>query len=270
MGAWIGTLGRLMKLDGVSAQQVEHWDGTSFKRTLEGKMVAQVKAKRGREWKLSIGVGTPATLAAIQALQSGEWGNGPFVFVPPLAPVTNMLAPEVSTCGPLAVISTSVSVVGPLSLPDGSVAGRSLFNSTPASAMYFGPATVPVLPNTKVTASAYLAGAGCKVAVNFYTAAGAYISGASSSASGVAGVATRLSVTATTPATAASCAIYGSNTTNGARPALTWTDELFDWGIGAGCDKAVPYGFSTSLILALKEKNYGRYSSLGFNVQEVG
>ncbi len=270
MGAWIGTLGRLVELEGVSAQQIEYWDGRTFQRTLEGRVVVQAKAKRNREWRISVGVGTPAALANIQALQDGEYGRGPFVFVPPLAQVTNMLMPDVSTCGPTAVVGSAASMAGPLRLPDGSWAGRSLSNPAPSPTLWFGQNTTPVIPGSKVTASAYVVGAGSKVGVQFRNGAGDAVGQSVSPQSGIAGVVTRLAVTATVPATAVSCVVYATDATLAARPAITWTDELFDWGIGAGCTKAIPHGFSTDLILALREKNYGRYSSIGFNVTEVG
>lgn len=270
MSVYLGTLGRLVELKCPSSQPVAVDDGTTFDRSLEGVVTAQVRAVRRRQWDVRIGLGTPADLANVLAFSAGEFGNGPFVWVSADAPVTNLLTPGVSTCGPTADVGASVELGGPLALPDGSFAGRSLVNSNTAQNLYFGPATVPVLPGEPVTASAYLVGAGSKVGVNFHDAAGVYISSASSTASGVAGVATRLSVTATAPANAASCGPFGSATTQAARPAVTWTDQVFDWQPGEGCAKAVLSGVSRDILLALREPSYGQYSALSCVVTELG
>lgn len=270
MSTYIGTLGRLIQLRRVRTQDVEYWDGRTFQRTLEGRMRVQAKGVRNRAWSLSMDLATPADLANVQALLEGEFGRGPFIFVPPNAPTTNMLMPDVSTCGPSAVMSTAVSIVGPLQLPDGAWAGRSLNNPTPSPTLRFGPDTTPVIPGSTVTASAYLVGAGAKVGIQFFNAAGAVISQSVSAQSGIAGVATRLALTLTVPVLAVACTIYATATTQAARPALTWTDEVYAWGIGAGCSKAIPYGFSSGLSKVMSKPQAATLSSLKFTVQEVG
>lgn len=271
MSSYLGQLGRLVKLKCPASQSIDTAERYSYSQTLEGRVKAQVRPLSRRSWGVNVSTATPAEVGTLMAFAQGEWGNGPFVWVAEGAAVTNMLTPAVASCGPAAAsYSAGASVVGPLALPDGSWAGRSLLNSTPSSALYFGPPTVPVIPGRLVTASAYLVGAGAKCGVQFYTAAGVYISSASSAQAGVAGVATRLFITATVPATAASCIVYGTLSTQGARPALTWTPQVMEWGEGQGCDKALISPPSRSLVLALDDPRGGRYTDASFTVQEVG
>lgn len=271
--AYLGTLGRLVELKCPAEQSVSVSDGTTFEETLEGVIQAQVRpiAVR-RQWGIGISTVTPRDAASLLAFALGEWGRGPFVWVSADAPVTNLLSPDVSVCGESAVLGATVSQAGPLVLPDG-VAGRSLFNSNTAQNLYFGTATTPVMPGQPVTASAYLVGAGARMGVNFHDASGAYISNAFGSADGVAGSAKRLSVTvpaASVPANAASVAPFGGTATYGTRPAVTWTDQLFDWQPGEGCTKAVLTGLSKDVVLALRDPSHGRYANFSFAITEVG
>lgn len=270
MGTYLGTPGKLIQLRRVRTQDVEYWDGRTFQRTLEGRLKAQTKGTRNRAWTVSFAMATPSDLANIQALQDGEFGRGPFVFIPAGASTTNLLDPDVSTCGPAAVVSPTVSTAGPLQLPDENWAGRTLSNSSPTSTLRFGPDTTPVIPGSKVTASAYLVGAGAKVGVQFLDTSGSAIAQSLSTASGVSGKATRLATTVTVPAGAVVCTVYATATILAARPALTWTDSLFDWGIGAGCSKAMIHGFSGGLSKVLGKPNAASLSTLSFTVQEVG
>lgn len=271
MSVYLGNLGRLVEFKCPSSQSVNVDDGTVLKSALEGRVWAEVRPVRvARQWSVGVGAGTPADLANVLAISAGEFGRGPFVWVSADAPVTNLLTPDVSTCGDSAMTGLAVEQAGPLTLADG-VAGRSLLNNTPASPLYFGAAIVPVIPSEPVTASAYLVGAGARMAVAFYDAAGDFIYTTTGAAGGVAGSAKRLSVTnLTPPSNAASCVPLGLSATYGARPAVTWTREMFDWQTGEGCPKAVVTGLSRDVILALREPSYGRYSSLSFSVTEVG
>lgn len=273
MSVYLGTLGRLVELKCPSSQPVAVDDGTTFDRSLEGVVTAQVRALRRRQWDIRIGLGTPADLANVLAFSAGEFGNGPFTWVSADAPVTNLLTPDVSTCGSTSDIGSTVEVGGPMNLPDGTFAGRSLTNSDTTKNINFGTATTPVLPGEPVTASAYLTGAGCKMGINFVDSAGAFISSVLSTASGTAGSATRLSVTVdgtAVPLNAAACQVFGSASTQGARPAVTWTDRMFDWQPGEGCPKAILSGVSRDLLLALREPTYGRYSALSCLITELG
>lgn len=258
---------------GASSQEVAVEDGFTFQTTLEGRVKAQARVRSPRRWSVGIGAATPADIAALLAFASGEWGHGPFVWVSSDAPVTNLLTPEVSACGPQAVFSSTVSRSGPMRLADGSWSGASLTTSDPAGTLWVGAskAPVPVFPGQPVTASAYVIGDGGKVRLHWYGADGAFLSGTVTSAgSGAAGGVRRLHATGIPPAGAVSCTLSTTRAIQITRPAVTWTDQLFDWHPGEGCQKAVLHGVSRRTLLALRDPAYGRYSSASFTVTEVG
>lgn len=270
MSAYLGSLGRLVELKCPATQAVGSDEAFTFSRTLEGKVKAQTRPVSRRVWSLQVSTATPQEVGTLAGFTSGEWGRGPFIWVSPDAPVVNMLTPEQASCDPAIITAGSVSKTGPLALPEGGYAGRSLFNSDPAVNLVFGLQVTPVLPGQPVTASAFLVGAGSKVGISFQAADGSQISSTLSTASGVAGIATRLAVTVTAPANAVSARVYGSNSTQGARPAITWTDRVFEWGDGQGCPRAVVSSLSRDLVLALRDPLFGRYSDASFTITELG
>lgn len=270
MTVYLGIPGRLVELRCPSDQASPADDVFSFERTLEGKVKAQARKLSRRRWSVAVSTATPAEVGALAGFAGGEWGRGPFVWVSADAPVTNMLTPEQSLCDPSTLYTAGVIAGGPLNLGADGWAGRSFLNPDPATTFYFGSQGAPVIPGQKVTASAYVVGAGALVRIRWLDAAGAYVSNVGSAAVGVAGAATRASVTATVPAGAALAVVQASNATQAARPALTWTDTLFDWSDGQGCPKAVISGLDRRLVLALRTPGYGRYADASFTITEVG
>ncbi|GAA1337114.1 hypothetical protein [Arthrobacter roseus] len=271
MSVYLGQLGRLVELKCPSGEAQAPEDTFTFEQTLEGRVKAQSRAFRGRRrWAVDIGVATPADVGALMAFADGEWGHGPFLWISTDTPVTNMLTPEQASCDPSVIYGANESAGGPVETPDG-WAGRSYVNSTPASLMYFGFDYTPVIPGEPVTASAYVRGAGAAARLYFYDSSGNWLGAfVTSTVTATAGIVVRSWVTATAPAGAASCRVLGVNTSQGERPAITWTDGLFEWSAGNGCSKAVIHGLSRQVILALREPGYGRYSSPSFTIQEVG
>lgn len=242
----------------------------AFRTTVEGKLRVQIKPVGRRSWQLHGSHSTGPELGALLGFATGEWGQGPFVWVPPAASRMNLLTPEVASCGPAAVKGNAVSMAGPLALPVGAWAGRSLLNATPSTAMHFGPGTVPVIPGMTVTASAILVGAGARCGLVFYDTAGSTVHVSSSAQSGVDGIATRLSVTAVVPAKAVACAVTGTNTKQGARPALTWTDRLHEWAPGQGCSAAIVETVAVTALKSSIRTEARRDSDISFTIREVG
>lgn len=272
MSIYLGQLGRMIELKCPSSQQLAVEDATSFKSTLEGRRIAQVSPAAGRRsWQCQLSdASTPTQIAAVMSFINREWGPGPFVFVSADAPALNLLPPETASCDPALITNPAITEGGPMLLLGEDFAGRSYFNSTPSVNLSFTATSTPVIPGTKVTASAYLRGAGAQCFVSFWDEAGTFVQSFGSPADGVGGGTRRLSVTATVPAGAVRCAVYGVNATRGARPALTWTDTLMDWADGQGCPKVVIHGASRDLVMASRDPRGGRYSNLSFTVSEVG
>lgn len=269
--AFIGTLGRLIPVYSNPTMGYEPGlSKRSFQTTLEGKVKAQIQPIGRRTWTLNAQLATGPELATLIGFATGEWGNGPFVWVSPAASRVNLLAPGVASCGPEAPQHAVVTVSGPMLLPDGSWAGRSLASSNVAIQMWFGPSSIPVVPGMTVTGSAYVLGAAAQMTIQFMDAAGLAIATINGPASGEAGVVKRLSVTALVPALAVAARLVARSTKQAARPAFTWTDRVFEWGSGQGCGKAI---VETVAAVALKSSTATtgrRDSNSTFTIREVG
>lgn len=250
----------------------------SFETTLEGRVKAQIQPVGRREWTLSATYATPGELGTLMGFASGEWGHGPFVWIPPTAPAINMLTPAAASCDPEAIgepsapnFNSTVTAGGPLYLGEDAYAGRSWLNSNPPDAMFFGYTKVPVIPGQQVTGSAYLRGAGGVAQLSFYDADNAVMPGTIiSTVASTDGTTVRSYVTATVPTGAAGCLVSADNASQAARPALTWTDGAFEWGAGEGCPKAIVETADRTALLASTQARDRQYSDLSFTIREVG
>lgn len=267
MPVYLGTLGRMVKLPYVTAQQVETEERYSFQQTLEGRRKAQVKPRGPRTWALATEHFRPNEVALLQQFAQGTWGPGPFVFVSADAPVSNLLTPRIADCFPEAAFGANVMTSGELYIGHDMYAPRSLINSNPSTPMYFGGVRTPVVAGKRVTGSAWVSGADACVRLFFYNAAGTFISSATSGVTATQTTVVRSWVTAMPPAGAVSCVVGGVNATRATQPAVTWTDGLLPWADGQGCEKAVVHGVSRDLRLAMPGATY---LNLGFTVSEVG
>lgn len=265
---YLGTLDRMIGIKCPSSQQVQTEDRYSFQTTLEGVRKAQVKARGARTWSLGMSEATTASdESVLSQFAMGAWGVGPFWFVSSDAPVTNMLTPEVSTCGPAAKIASVISLAGPQYLGNGVYSARSLLNTDPGVIMYFGATRVPVVQGKRVTASAWVTGAGAAVRLFWYNAAGSLVSSNTSTLTATATTTVRSWVSAAPPADAVSCIVGAVSTSRASQPAITWSEALLPWAAGQGCPKAIVHEVSRSLVMATSA---GVYGDLSFTVSEVG
>lgn len=270
---YLGGWGRLVGIKCPSQQQVTHEDRYSFETTLEGKKIAQPQAVSRRVWSLSTSEATtPAEQAILAGFAAGEWGAGPFLFVSADAPVTNMLTPDVASCQVGTIGEEGGNPVtpgGPVNLGGDEWAGRSWVTEGDGVSFVFGTTYVPVLPNGMVTGSAWVAGANARLRLRWYNAEGGYVDSTAASASAGGELMTRVSITGKAPETATAVRLIGVECQQAARPALTWTDRMFEWGPGEGCRYAVIHAVSKNLVMASREKSGGRYASMNFTVTEV-
>lgn len=268
MTVYLGTLGRMVELWSTPSAQVESEDRYSFATTLEGRRKAQMRAVGRRTWQLNAQYADPKEHSLLSQFASGAWGPGPFVFVSADASHTNLLSPAAASCDPALITQTAfISNGGPVEVEPGVWAGRSYLNTSSSLNMTF-PATTPVVSGKPVTGSAWVRGAGMKVSISFWDAAGSFITNSTSSGTGVAGAWTRLSVTrSSVPVNAVRVSVYASGAGRGAMPAVTWTGTVQPWSDGQGCEKAVVTGFSRDQVLAVPGSTY---SNLSFTVMEVG
>lgn len=248
---FLGTPGRLVGVKCPVAQRVTPADGYSFQETLEGRVKAQVVPGRRRTWDVELGdLTTPAEVATLMEFAQGAWGQGPFWFVSADAAVVNLLTPAASSCDPAEVqMGSNATLLGspPLNLGADGWAARSVWKDT-ANGAAIGSA-VPVLPDVPVTSSAYVVGSG-RLRLQFLDATGAAVSSHDSAGTGAA-MASRVHVTAVPPSGAVAVRLWvTASVTHVARPAITWTDQPYEFGDGQGCEKAVVHAVSRGVIKA--------------------
>lgn len=268
---YLGEPGRMVRIKCPTSLQVTPAGRHSFATTLGGTVKAQVGPKARRTWGVSLGpLSTPADVGVLMDFVNGSWGLGPWWFVPADAPVVNLLPPDAAACDPAAVsISDGGQLLGspPLHLGDEGVAAQAIWKTDTGSAVLGAP--VPALPNTPVTGSAWVIGAGT-VRLQFVDATGATISGANTEQHGGL-LPARLAVTATAPENVAGVQLMVVGpATQIARPAITWTDQPYPWGDGQGCPKAIVHSVSREVVKAWNNPTTGRWSDMTFTIQEVG
>ncbi|MFK5689606.1 hypothetical protein ACI3EY_08055 [Ornithinimicrobium sp. LYQ92] len=133
--------------------------GSSERVTLAGVRKMQVAPRSLRTVPVSWDARTPTELGSLLDLVEGVWGPGPFRFVTDLAAVTSVLLPREANLMPGFFTSSAAVEGGPVVLADGSLSPRSLL-ITDGIAYMGTPATLPVLPGSRVTVSTYAQGSG--------------------------------------------------------------------------------------------------------------
>lgn len=265
---YLGTLGRMIGIKCPASLSVSSEDRFSFKTTLEGKRKARARPVGRREWDLQTSdATTPEQVAVLQQFANGAWGPGPFVFVAPDAPYTNLLTPEASTCSERNIAYVLFEQGGPWQVSPGVWVPNSYVSADPSNFMPLGDRYYPCIPGEDITGSAVLLGEGSKIGLFFWDANDELISGTYSSESGSAAMAKRLSISMKVPANAVRCGLTASGTSRGASPAITWTSKVQPWSDGQGCLKAVVSASSRSLV---QTGVGGTYSALSYTVTEVG
>lgn len=264
----LGSPGRMVGLKCPTVQRDSSDEGYRFVTTLEGRRKAQVVPGQRRVWDLSTGsVTTPAQVAVLKEFASGAWGPGPFWFVPEAAAQVNLLAPD-DVARPIPTGNSEPG--GPMRLTDGSWAAQSRASIRGGTIFWRNqgiPSDPPVIPGVPVTASAYVEGTGAYVMLQWFDDNANYV-GELASSSVTSAVGVRLSVTATPPPGATYVRLSARNALRAARPAVTWTDRVMEWGEGQGCPKAVISQTSNNLVRAIPGMPV--LSELSFTVTEVG
>lgn len=268
MGAFIGPLGGLIEATQWEEQQsVSTGAAPSFFTGLDGSRTAFVQPVIGRvmrEWDVSMSDAHPEQVAAFQALAMGAMGMGPFVFVDPLAQVTNVLTPRQS----LLLPETLPGTVTPSSAL---VPG---IGSVPAVLTRSGRvgAGSPVVPGRHVTVSAWVMSAGpVTVTAQCATATGQAATVASQTRQGL-GSGGWVSATVLPGAGSAQVELQVQSTAQitVACPSITWTRQPVGWSPGRGANAVVVHGLKESFSRASPHAGGPRRIDYSATVTEVG
>lgn len=268
MGAFIGPLGGLIEATHWQEQQsVSTGADPSFFTGLDGSRTAFVQPAIGRvmrEWSVSMSRARPEQAAAFQALAMGAWGPGPFVFLDPLAQVTNVLTPRQSLLLPETLPGTVTharAVVPGLGEVPGIVTRSGRIG-----------AGTPVVPGRHVTVSAWVvSAASVTVTAQCATASGEVATAAGqthhnlSSGGWVSATAlpgerdaqVEMQIQATGPVTLA-C------------PSITWTQQPMVWSPGRGAKDVVVHGLKESFDRASPRPHGSTWLDYSATVTEVG
>lgn len=264
MSAFIGPLGGLV--------EVAHYKGSvgvtqdrpvSFKRTLGGGRVGFSSPNLGlRSWDVSAPSLSPEQYTPLEMLLA--YGKPPFVWVDPLAQVSNVLGHRASLPGfgnEFAYSSNGSASAGVIpgvgSVPAVSAAGGEF--------LWFGYGC-PVVPDVTVTVSAWVRGAS-EIHAVLVNGSGVEVSRASKSFP-VSGVWGRVHVAAR-PNTASHevrVLVSGPGAFDAALPAVTWTPDLRPWSVGRGAPKVMVSDYSDDLKVAGAQA----VKDTSFKVTEVG
>lgn len=289
MSCYLGPLGGLVDLSCPASLSRDTPGGMVYttKRTVTGRALQFASVSR-RAWALGSTNAAPEKLAALEAFASGGMGAGPFVFVPPDAPATNLVTPWDSLLfdAPHQLVNASVT-------PGWSGAGgRQLVDQdgkpvvVPGVASHHDPAQtgrvflttdpIPMPPGGgKVTLSGWAAqqgGAGVArlwaIAVDADGNNGANIAYTPSGGAAL----TRVSVTFDAPAGVPAIRVIGDGTGGMfAGVQVTWTDQVYPYVAGRGCTSAVLQTTGWDTILAVTgDPNWGRYDQANYVVAEAG
>lgn len=186
-----------------------------------------------RSWELAL-TASSSSMAVLQGMASGAYGDGPFVWAPESAYITNVLTPAQSSL---------LGATGPGSGTTDGWAPRTALGPNQITLA----AGVPVLPGAPMTATVDASGPAIIRAV-FRTAGGAEVSVIT--ANSVGSLMQRLSVsTLAVPVTARTVDITVSGHVTAAQPQVVWLPKPAPWAPGAGATSVVITDFEASPLL---------------------
>lgn len=243
MAGYIGQLGRMVKILWPTPVKVTNPTRYAVQSAPARRwaFVSSPASARRREWSLEV-TGTNAETAELAQLVAGAFGDGPWVFVPDEATVTNVLTPAESMLSGVANSGGS-----PITIAE----------------------ACPCIPGEPVTVTVDMAGASGVLTVQPVNSVGQPV-GSAVTARPAGELMERVSVTMPAlPLGACAVKIQTRGSTTVTRPQVTWTDGPVPWDMGAG---------AASVIIEEAQTTYTSYEfhmremwrTLSLTIREVG
>lgn len=211
------------------------------------------RASPPRSWDVTLRADN-ATMANLEGLAAGAFGNGPFLWLPESAYVTNALTPRQAAVMDAPGAGAGVSAVEGWA-PRSVLGGASTILA----------AGVPVLPGEPVTVSVDASGPTILRPI-FRNAAGVQVSAPTASASGT-GMQRIHFTTGGAPSTARTVDVVAEGFTAVTRPQVTWLRRPTPWAPGAGSAAAVIARVDTTPLYL--EGRGDLLTSVTMKIQEV-
>lgn len=263
MASYIGILGQLIPVGCPSTEAATTTVPQATRELPSGGLVAFEAPAARREWDVSTSAMTPDEIIGWQMIAHRVPARPPYIWLSTYATAVNALPPRASLCAADSISWAGISSSSPLPLPDGTTAFSSAAVLTkdtslglPYSRAKGAYLPIPVIPGTKISASAYCASAFTStsqaryMSVDFFTAAGGYLKSDRAPIPAGATI-TRVALEGLiVPAGAAYCTLIFMNASQVAHPAVSFTESVQPWGIGDGCASATVSGLSQALLAA--------------------
>lgn len=258
MAGYIGQLGRMVKILWPTPVKVTNPTRYEVQSAPARRwaFVSSPASARRREWSLEV-TSTNAETAELAQLVAGAFGDGPWVFVPDEATVTNVLTPAESMLSGVSNAGAADAV--------GGVGARSHIGGDPITIAE----ACPCIPGEPVTVTVDMAGAAGVLSVQPVNAAGQSV-GPAVTARPSGELMERVSVTMPAlPLGACAVKIQTRGSTTVTRPQVTWTDGPVPWDMGAG---------AASVIIEEAQTTYTDYEfylremwrTMSLTIREVG
>jgi len=260
------------------------WVVPSEMRTaIDGTRWATKAPRPSMDFQLTFDVSRPDDHATLLALVYGEFGPGPFRLLDATGAATNALPADVSLLGHMVDAGVG-SVSGPHKLEGGGYAGRHLVNPPSPVSITQGAGRAAIAPvageSVTVSVFAYGTSGSVSVAPAWFTSTGGQVIGSYRSVSTPSGsFLSRVFATAVVPASVAPGGVPGEvhrvglavqGATRLARPAVSHTSGVTEWGVGAGVRTVRLHPPSAETILALTDPKGLRASRVTIGASEVG
>lgn len=264
MAGWIGTLGDLAEFKCPSKLSRSGERAMSRFTGLDGTDTMFVGTGRtARSWDVDLSAATPDDVRALELIEHGARGVGPFLFVDPLMAATNVLTPRQSLMEPDTLpprVTPSRTVVPglgsmPAAITEVDVVAR------------FGNGS-PVVPGTPVTVSAWVVStAAIKVSAQCMRVDGSWTNNESRTQAGFeSGGWVSVTVTPAADAAKVDLRIQSSAPVVVACPSIKWSTHDAPWAVGQGVAAVVVEPISVD---ALRATSAQQLVDASVRIQEV-
>lgn len=268
--AWIGPPGRLLEFHDPSAMEKIPTDQRRIFTSLGQRVsITEPGASAPYDtWRITVSNAYPDEIMALRGLSLREFGVGPFYWVPPGAPETNLLSSSASLCTAFNFPQpTGAKQAGPL-LTDEGWAGQSW---SAGAENYVVLGSAPAISSKPVTVRAWCIGPAPQLRIQVFGETKNLIqtlSAPAAPATTTAGTWVHHTFTGLSTS-AAYVTAQAHGITRVTRPSVTWTTDPRQWSDGAASMSVSVQPVPSTFVLALGGPGQETITNHVFEVMEV-